>query len=339
MNYLHPKTTKSVSGFTLYFIAMRVTCKPTYLLAAVASLWLLLSGCYRSDPEPGIPPNKAVEIYNIPLYEGVAPDALPITPATQNEAAAAGVPTLTVYVPAQDSATGTAVIVCPAGGYLFLSMQNEGYDVAAYFARQGITAAVLEYRLPNGHLQADASVAPLLDAQQALRLMRRNATAWRLRPDRVGMLGFSAGGHLSATAGTRWVSPRAENMGAESIKPDFLALLYPVISMEDSLANLISRRQLLGPQPSAATMHLFSAEQQVTNLTPPTFLVHAANDAVVSAANSKAFYRACLRRGVPAELHIYPDGNHGFGLHNPTTTDEWTQRFLIWMQMQGLLKR
>ncbi len=324
-----PGITPFVKGIARTVAALMVT----------GTLWL--TSCVRDDPSPRPSVPEAAFVQTVPLYASTAPDALPLIPGTAAYLAsqATWLPDLTVYVPAQDSATGAAVIVCPGGGYDHLAVDIEGNEVARYLARQGITAAVLRYRMPNSLLQADPSVAPLLDAQQAMRLMRRNASRWHLRPDRVGMMGFSAGGHVSATAGTRWTSPRPENMGSESIRPDFLALVYPLISMTDSLMHSGSRMCLLGSQPSPALIQRFSADQQVTSASPPAFIVHAEDDVYVPVANSRAFYRACLRNGVPAELRIYAAGNHNFGLHIPGTTTPWPTRFLAWMQSKGLLTR
>jgi acetyl esterase/lipase len=307
----------------------------------IGMAWLLTSGALFSHAgsPSDLTEHQLGVVLEVPLYAAPAPDIPTMLPgsAASIEAKAAGIPTLTVYAPAQQLATGAAVIVCPGGGYEHLALGSEGHDVAQYLVKQGITAAVLRYRLPNGHWQADPSVAPLLDAQQAIRLMRRNASLWNLRPNRVGMLGFSAGGHLSATAGTRWTSPRAEDMGPESLRPDFLVLIYPLISMQDGLVHLNSRLQLLGPYATADQLQLFSADQQVTAASPPAFLVHAADDIYVPVGNSRAYYQACIDHGVSAELHVYAAGNHNFGLYNPTTTDQWPDRLLVWMRGQGLL--
>jgi acetyl esterase/lipase len=327
--------------YTIYRFARN---NQAWLRKAFLIIWgvAVVSGCKDTTPEPAVPStvNEGAFVLETPLYAGVAPDNLPILPGTAAATAAnaAGIPTLTVYAPEQSKATGTAVVICPAGGYEFLSMYGEGYDIANYLVGQGITAIVLRYRLPNPLLQSDPSVAPLLDIQQSLRMVRRNAAAWHLRADRVGIMGFSAGGHLAATAGTRWTSPRTESMGTESIKPDFLVLSYAVISMTDSLTHLGSRQHLLGSNPSPQQIQQFSADQQVTSATPPTYLVHAADDPIVSVSNSRAFYRACMHHNVPAQLLIYPSGGHSFGLYNPSATGSWAEPLFVWLRGQNLLK-
>ncbi|MBC6697668.1 alpha/beta hydrolase [Hymenobacter sp. BT190] len=246
-------------------------------------------------------------------------------------------PTLQVFRPAKDKANGTAVIICPGGGYVRLSMDNEGSDVAKQLTEMGITAFVLKYRLPNDQSQPDKTIAPLQDAQQAIRLVRQRAAEFGINPARVGMMGFSAGGHLASTAGTHFAQPVGAVTDATSVRPDFLMLLYPVISFADSLAHAGSRRSLLGPTPTPDQIRLYSNEQQVTAQTPPTFLVHAADDKTVRVQNSLRFYEACLRHNVPAEMHLYPKGGHGFGLHNKTTKDNWIERLQNWLDANGWL--
>ncbi|UOQ54994.1 alpha/beta hydrolase [Hymenobacter cellulosivorans] len=246
-------------------------------------------------------------------------------------------PTLQVFRPAKEKANGTAVIICPGGGYVRLSMDHEGTDVAKRLNEMGVTAFVLKYRLPNDQSQPDKTTAPLMDAQQALRLVRQQATVYGINPNRVGIMGFSAGGHLAATAGTHFTTPVGDPKDNTSVRPDFLVLLYPVISFTDSLAHAGSRKSLLGDTPPAAQINLYSNEQQVTAQTPPTFLVHAADDKTVKVQNSLRFYEACLRANVPVEMHLYPKGGHGFGMNNKTTKDNWTERLQNWLDANGWL--
>ncbi|UOE32787.1 alpha/beta hydrolase [Hymenobacter monticola] len=248
-------------------------------------------------------------------------------------------PNLTVFLPPTGTANGTAVIICPGGGYARLSIDHEGYDVAKRLNEMGITAFVLKYRLPNDQSQPDKSIAPLLDAQQALRLVRQQAPKYSLNPERIGLMGFSAGGHLAAWAGTQFARPVGANPGAESVRPAFLVLLYPVISFSDTLKHGGSRDNLLGKTPTPAQVRQYSNELQVTAQTPPTFLVHAQDDKTVPVNNSIVFYQACLRHGVPAEMHLYPKGGHGFGLNNKTTKDLWTDRLRNWMDANGWLTK
>ncbi|MBC8082211.1 MAG: alpha/beta hydrolase [Hymenobacter sp.] len=248
-------------------------------------------------------------------------------------------PTLTVFRPAVDKVTGTAVIVCPGGGYARLSIDSEGTDVAKRLTEMGVTAFVLKYRLPNDQSQPDKTIAPLLDAQQAIRLVRQRAAEFGVNPARIGMMGFSAGGHLAATAATHFAKPVGEDATNTSVRPDFLVLLYPVISFTDSLMHPGSRLNLLGSAPGPDAIRFYSNDQQVTARTPPTFLVHAADDKTVNVRNSLRFYEACLQRAVPAEMHLYPKGGHGFGLNNKTTKDSWTDRLQNWLDANGWLTK
>lgn len=283
----------------------------------------------------------------LPLYSGTIPDSKPSdvretsTTEAGNRIHISNVvqPTLTVFAPVAGTANGTSVVICPGGGYGLLSIEKEGNEVAKRLNEMGITAFVLKYRLPNDQTQPDKSIAPLLDAQQALRFVRQQAAKYQLNPERIGLMGFSAGGHLAAWAGTRFARPVGDNAGSESVRPAFLVLLYPVISFSDTLTHGGSRRNLLGPSPSAELVRQYSNELHVTAQTPPTFLVHAQDDKTVPVNNSIVFYQACLRHGVPAEMHLYPRGGHGFGLNNATTPDRWTDRLRNWMEASDLLKK
>lgn len=248
-------------------------------------------------------------------------------------------PTLTVWSLPAGNRTGTAVIVCPGGGYDHLAMTHEGSDVAKMLNSLGITAFVLKYRLPSDVTMVDKTIGPLQDAQRAIQLVRQRAGEWGVNPEKVGILGFSAGGHLASTAGTHFMKPVIANPAGVSLRPDFMVLLYPVISFDDSIGHRGSRDNLIGKQPAAALIKTYSNELQVTDQTPPAFLVHAEDDKTVPVVNSLYFYEALLRHHVPAELHVYPKGGHGFGMHNPTTKDQWTQRLENWMEANGWLKR
>jgi acetyl esterase/lipase len=240
-------------------------------------------------------------------------------------------PTMTVFLPEKKIANGVAVIICPGGGYSYLVMNQEGTDVAREFVKQGIAAFVLKYRLPDDRIMQDKSVGPLQDAQQAIRMVRQRAKEWNIDTSKVGIMGFSAGGHLASTASTHFkdVTQSTDNI---DLRPSFSILVYPVISFTDSLAHKGSRKALLGASPSSQQMDLFSNEKQVTPHTPPTFLIHCGDDKVVSVKNSLAYYDALLRNGVRAELHIYPTGGHGFGLNNKAVADRWFDRCINWLQ-------
>lgn len=283
----------------------------------------------------------------LPLYSGTIPDSKPSsvretsTMESGNRVRISNVvqPSLTVFTPAPGTANGTAVVICPGGGYGFLAIQHEGYDVAKKLNEMGVTAFVLKYRLPNDQSQPDKTLAPLLDAQQALRLVRQQAAKYSLNPERIGLMGFSAGGHLAALAGTQFARAVGDNPGPESVRPAFLVLLYPVISFNDTLRHAGSRDNLLGKNPSTELVRQHSNELHVTAQTPPTFLVHAEDDQTVPVGNSLVFYQSCLRHGVPAELHLYPRGGHGFGLNNSTTPDQWADRLRNWLGANGWLSK
>ena len=282
-----------------------------------------------------------------PIYTGTVPDSQPSAVQESSITLADGgvrisnvvQPNLTAFLPAAGTANGTAVIICPGGGYARLSIDSEGYEVAKRLNDFGVTAFVLKYRLPNDASQPDKSIAPLLDAQQALRLVRQQASKYSINPERIGLMGFSAGGHLAAWAGTRFATPVGDNVGPVSVRPAFLVLMYPVISFSDTLKHLGSRDNLLGKMPTAEQIRQYSNELQVTAQTPPTFLVHAEDDQAVPVNNSIVFYQACLRHGVPAEMHLYPKGGHGFGLNNKTTKDLWTDRLRNWLDANGWLSK
>jgi acetyl esterase/lipase len=265
----------------------------------------------------------------IPLWADGAPGAL----GTADE----DTPTITPYLASTARAVGTAVIVCPGGGYLHLSMEKEGSDVTRWWNSLGVTAFVLKYRLgPKYHHPIE-----LGDAQRAIRTVRARAAEWGVRPDRVGIMGFSAGGHLTSSAGTHFDAGKTDAPDAidrQSSRPDFLVLGYPVISFTQNV-HQGSKRALLGDNPDPKLVENLSNELQVTAQTPPTFLFHTTNDQTVPVENSVMFYLALRRAGVPAEMHIYENGPHGVGL---APTDEalssWPARLADWMRGRGLLR-
>lgn len=249
-------------------------------------------------------------------------------------------PTLTVYRPAAGTASGTAVIVCPGGGYVHLAMTHEGTDVCKWLNSLGVTAFLLKYRLPSDETMVDKTIGPLQDAQRAIQLVRQRAGEWGVDTGAVGILGFSAGGHLVSTAGTHFNHAVIDNAAGISLRPDFMVLLYPVISFADSIGHRGSRDNLLGKHPDATLIQLYSNELQVTDQTPPCFLIHAEDDKTVMVVNSLYFYEALINHHVPAELHVYPKGGHGFGLRNPTSgADQWPDRLAEWMSVNGWLHK
>jgi acetyl esterase/lipase len=273
----------------------------------------------------------------IPLYTGAVPNAKSgpneeRRDANQN-AFNVAIPTLTVYSPPAGNSNGTAVIICPGGGYGTLVIKREGYEVAEAFNKMGVTAFVLKYRLPSDKTMIDKSIGPLQDAQQAIKIIRQRAAEWKIDPNKIGIMGFSAGGHLAATAGTHSDRAVIVNQEAVSLRPDFMILVYPVISLNDSMGHGGTRKNLLGLSPSAEQIRLYSNELQVTKQTPPAFLLHAGDDKLVPVSNSLVFYEALHRMGVPAGMHIYPKGDHGF-LSTPTR-DEWMELCKRWMKSNG----
>jgi acetyl esterase/lipase len=246
-------------------------------------------------------------------------------------------PTLKIYLPPKDKSNGAAVVICPGGGYSAIAYLHEGDAVAAEFLKAGVAAFVLKYRVPDDKTMPDKSIGPLQDAQRAIKLVRQNATVWDIDPDKVGILGFSAGGHLASTAGTHYQKSLIENPEKINLRPDFMILVYPVISFADSIGHLDSRNCLLGKSPSEEIIRYYSNEFQVNELTPPAFMVHAGDDPTVKVENSLRFYEALKRNGVPSELFIFPEGGHGFGLINPATPDRWMERCKDWMKHNGWL--
>lgn len=283
---------------------------------------------------------------SMPLYQdGIpnskpAPDSeLPISRGSIVVLGKVSVPTLSVYLPAKEKATGTAVIICPGGGYSVITIDHEGKEVAKKFTEMGVAAFVLKYRIPDTATMIDKTIGPLQDLQQAIKLVREGAEKWHVKTNQVGILGFSAGGHLAATAGTHFDKAVIDNPNNTSLRPDFLLLIYPVISFADSIAHMGSRDQLIGVNPSVEKIKTFSNELQVTNKTPTTFLLHASDDEAVKVENSLLFYLALLKHQVPAELHIYETGGHGFGLHLKNKNEAWIERAKNWMENHGWLNR
>lgn len=246
-------------------------------------------------------------------------------------------PTLTVYRPAPEVNTGTAVIVVPGGGYWVNAISHEGTDVARELVKWGITAVVLKYRIPDDRTMDNRAFGPLQDAQQAIFTVRSRAAAWGIHPQRIGIMGFSAGGHLASTLGTHFNQPLLPAFQHTSLRPDFMILVYPVISFRDDIGHRGSRDQLLGKSPSPDLVDSFSNETKVDRQTPPAFLVHATDDQGVLPDNSIAFYQALRAAGVPAEMHLYQSGGHGFGMENRTTADRWMDRLRHWMKSNGWL--
>jgi len=247
------------------------------------------------------------------------------------------IPTIIPYFAPKDKANGAAVVICPGGGYIGLSMENEGTQIAAAFNKIGVTAFILKYRLPSDSVMVDQTIGPLQDAQRAIQLVRQRATEWGIDTARVGIIGFSAGGHLASTAATHFDKEVIENKKHISLRPSFAVLVYPVITF-GQWAHVGSKENLIGKNAPQALVDLYSNEKQVTPNTPPTFLVHAQDDGLVPVQNSLMFYDAMLKNNVKGEIHIYQSGGHGFGLHNKETKDDWFSSLAKWMDGNGWLK-
>jgi acetyl esterase/lipase len=246
-------------------------------------------------------------------------------------------PTITVYKAKNAQTNGACVIIFPGGGYWINAINHEGFDVAKRFNESGITAFVVKYRIPNDKTMGNRETGPLQDAQQAIHVIRSRAKEWNVDPNRIGIMGFSAGGHLASTAGTHFEKNIDPTLKGKNLRPDFMILVYPVISFDDSVGHRGSRDQLIGKNPSLEKIKEYSNELQVTRYTPPTFLVHASDDDAVIPENSILFYQSLIRERIPAEIHIYEKGGHGFGMNNPTTKDQWMDRCLNWMAARGYL--
>jgi len=242
-----------------------------------------------------------------------------------------------VYLPKMGINTGAAVVICPGGGYAIEAMDHEGYDLAEWLTTQGVAGIVLKYRLPYGHDQI-----PLEDAQRALRIVHQKAAEWGINPAKIGIAGSSAGGHLASTAGTRFdmgKTDASDPIEKYSCRPDFMLLLYPVITFSEEFGHMGSRTNLIGSGNKWELVEKYSNELHVTAQTPPTFLVLADDDGGVPPRNSIEFYMALKKYKIPAEMHIFRDGGHGFGMNKKKLPiDQWPNLFAQWMKTQGIIK-
>jgi len=248
-------------------------------------------------------------------------------------------PDIAIYLPPKRNATGQAVIICPGGGYSILAYEWEGTEFAKLFNAKGIAAFVLKYRLPDPKSSTVQHLSPLLDAKRAMRLVRANAAKWNIQKDRIGIMGFSAGGHLASTLLTQFDEgdkTSKDSIEQQSSRPDFGVLAYPVISMSKPIMHKGSRDRLIGKDANAELSAKYSSELNVKKETPPTFLVHAMDDTSVPVENSLLFFQAMKDKGVSGELHVYPHGGHGFGLAlGKGTLENWTTLCIDWMRSLG----
>lgn len=268
---------------------------------------------------------SAQNTFELPLWPAGAPNSNGLT-GTEEDLEGGRVanvikPSITVYK--ADKPNGMAIIMCPGGGYARLAMNHEGHDMAPWLNAQGITYIVLKYRMPNGHYEV-----PLSDAEQAIRLVRQHAKEWNIRPDRIGIMGASAGGHLAASLATLYRS--------NETRPDFQILFYPVISMVPGVTHGGSRQNLLGNNPSQELEDKYTLEKQVNAHTPQAFIMLSADDGAVPPANGIHYFEALLQHQVPATLHVYPTGGHGWGFRDAFTYKrQWTGELEKWLR-EGL---
>ncbi len=270
-----------------------------------------------------------------PKVELLWPNGAPGAAGTED----ADKPSITVYLPDAKIATGAAVVVCPGGGYGFLASGHEGKEPAEFLNKLGVAAFVLKYRIaPRYH-----HPAPLQDAQRALRTVRSRAKEWNVDPKKIGIWGFSAGGHLASTAATHFDDGKADAddpIEKVSCRPDFAILCYPVITFEDPYCHKGSRENLIGKNPDPKLLESLCNEKQVTDKTPPTFLFYTNADTGVPPENSVLFYMALRKAKVPAELHIYEEGMHGVGLApKDPVLSTWPDRLAAWLKVRGLVKK
>lgn len=282
----------------------------------------------------------------IPLWaKGKTPNAIPTSikeETTHNGGIMriSGVtePTISVYLPKdKNKMSGASVLICPGGGYAILAAEHEGSDLARWFNERGVAAFVLKYRLPNEKAMNNQHQVPLLDAKQGMHIIRQNAVKWGIDPKKVGVMGFSAGGHLAATLSTHFNS--APDASLET-RPDFSILMYPVISFDPAISHGGSRDNLLGKAKSEELIQFYSNEDQVNENTPPAFLVHSQDDKAVPAENSINYFLALKKYNIPAELHLYPTGGHGYALRTQEkgSVENWPAALEGWMKSRELIK-
>ncbi len=319
------------------------------LIAVLASGLAVVSPWARGDgATPNTPPKATSEgaaknanfpppMQSFPLYgEATIPNSI----ATPNEESGAergflrnvSRPQIDVYLPARSKANGASLLVFPGGGYAGLTYDYEGTQQARFFVDHGYAAFVVKYRIPSVRTMQNPAVGPLQDAQQALRFVRLHAKEWNLDPHRVGAIGFSAGGHVASTLATHFDKAYIDNPEQISLRPDYLNVAYPVISMDAKITHLDSRNALLGSHPSDAEVRLFSNELQVTKDDPPTLILHAADDRLVDVDNSVVFFEALRHAGVPVEARFFEKGQHGFFL---IPRDTWQAVITDWLTSHG----
>jgi acetyl esterase/lipase len=246
-------------------------------------------------------------------------------------------PDLTVFLPSPEKANGAAVLICPGGGYGVLAFDHEGNAIAKWLNDNGIAGIILKYRLPSDKIMIEKSIGPLQDAQEAMRVIRRNAVSWKINPDKIGVIGFSAGGHLASTLSTHYAEKVYDVKDNTSARPDFSLLIYPVVSFDTVITHRGTRNNLIGLKPDVKQVQRFSNELQITADTPPAFLVHSADDPAVPVMNSIGYFKGLQKNKIPVELHIFQKGGHGYGLSpNGGTESSWPDLCIKWMKQMGV---
>lgn len=278
---------------------------------------------------------------SIPLYKDIPNSKAASTDYVENIGTNGWItkvskPSLTPYFPEAGKANGAAVIVIPGGGYSGIANNHEGIEVAKKFVESGITAFLLKYRLPDDRIMNDRAIGPIQDAQRAIQILRERASEWNLDTGRIGVIGFSAGGHLASTLGTHYDHSYIDNKKKVNLRPDFMILIYPVINMGE-YTHLGSKTNLIGKEAAPQQVERFSNEKQVRKTTPPVFLIHAQDDKAVPVQNSLSFYQEALKNGVKAEMYLYQQGGHGFGMYNKAEKEQWFSRAINWLDVNSFL--
>lgn len=303
--------------------------KLTFTLILIFIIITKMSAQTEIDLWPGTPPNS---IQNDTINEKTTTDKNGIVRVQFVKK-----PTLKIYLPDKAKNSGAAVIICPGGGYSILAIDHEGYKVAEFLNSIGVAAVVLKYRLPEDFLVSNKEIVPLLDAQQAIRTIRKNASKYNIEPNKIGIMGFSAGGHLAATATTHFNTVVGDIKDETSVRPDFSILVYPVVSfMEHGHAG--TRNRLVGKNATPDLIARYSNELWVNEETPPTLLIHSSDDKAVPVENSIRFYQQCVKYGVPATMHIFETGGHGYGIGRGKGNEKnWPHVMSEWMKGRGLI--
>jgi acetyl esterase/lipase len=315
--------------------------KQANLIRYILSVFLIGARALVSAQGPQTSPEKYAEF--IPLYtKGKMPNSkgLNLKDSIANERIyQVGTPGMYGFFPSSSENKGAAVVICPGGGYERLAYVISGTQLAKWFNAIGISAFVLNYSLPNSPDLKQREIGPLQDAQRAIRIIRANANKWGIKPDKIGMQGSSAGGHLATLSGTHNedVSALHDSLDNISFHPNFLILVSPVIDL-GTYAHTGSRKNLLGDNPSQDLINKYSTQNSVTNTTPPTFIADAFNDKSVSPMNSLLFYKALLEHQVSTSFHVFPQGGHAIALrNNPGSTEQWTNLCEAWLIEMGII--